>query len=158
MALGAKVQHYRKKAGLTLEQLSTLSGVDVGTISALENRDSAKSKFAVALASALGMTLEMLESDAEYDVASLIATKGAAKTASTASNVEATQGSRGDVPLISGVAASDWCEAGDPYPPGVAEEWLPCPARHSKGTFALRVRGDSMTAPHGNTRTYPEGC
>lgn len=72
-------------------------------------------------------------------------------------NVEPGPASRGDVPLISWVAASDWCEAGDPYPPGVAEEWLPCPARHSKGTFALRVRGDSMTAPHGNTRTYPEG-
>ena len=22
----------------------------------------------------------------------------------------------------------------------------------------MRVRGDSMTAPHGNNRTYPEGC
>lgn len=34
---------------------------------------------------------------------------------------------------------------------------MPCIAPHSKATFVLRVKGDSMTAPHGNTRTYPEG-
>lgn len=158
MALGSKVQHYRRKAGLTLEQLSGLSGVDVGTISALELRDSTRSKYALQLAAAFGMTVEMLQSDAEHDVVALMAGAGRPRSPSEASNVEPASGSRGDVPLISWVAASDWCEAGDPYPPGVAEEWLPCPARHSKGTFALRVRGDSMTAPHGNTRTYPEGC
>ncbi|WP_312305157.1 XRE family transcriptional regulator [Pulveribacter sp.] len=65
---------------------------------------------------------------------------------------------RGLVPLISWVRAGSWCEASDPLQPGDAEEWLPCPAAHSPGTFALRVRGDSMTAPHGNSRTYPEGC
>lgn len=65
---------------------------------------------------------------------------------------------RGKVPLISWIQAGAWCTATDPHPPGVAERWLDCPVNHSKGTFALRVRGDSMTAPHGNTRTYPEGC
>ena len=35
---------------------------------------------------------------------------------------------------------------------------MDCPVSHSSSTFALRVRGDSMTAPHGNSRTYPEGC
>jgi SOS-response transcriptional repressor LexA len=28
--------------------------------------------------------------------------------------------------------------------------------RHSESTFAVRVRGDSMTAAHG--KSYPEGC
>lgn len=65
---------------------------------------------------------------------------------------------RGLVPLISWVHAGEWCEAADPYQPGDADEWLPCPVAHSGATFALRVRGDSMTAPHGNSRTYPEGC
>ncbi len=65
---------------------------------------------------------------------------------------------RGKVPLISWVRAGEWCEAEDPFQPGDAERWMDCPVSHSSSTFALRVRGDSMTAPHGNSRTYPEGC
>jgi SOS-response transcriptional repressor LexA len=65
---------------------------------------------------------------------------------------------RGKVPLISWIRAGEWCEASDPFHPGDAERWLDCPVSHSKGTFALRVRGDSMTAPSGAVRTYPEGC
>jgi SOS-response transcriptional repressor LexA len=64
--------------------------------------------------------------------------------------------SRGDVPLISWVQAGAWNPAADPFQPGEAETWLPCPAIHSTSTFALRVRGDSMTAAHGNSKTYPE--
>ena len=65
---------------------------------------------------------------------------------------------RGKVPLVSWVRAGGWCEAADAIAPGDAERWLDCPVGHSRTSFALRVRGDSMTAPHGNTRTYPEGC
>ena len=65
---------------------------------------------------------------------------------------------RGQVPLISWVAAGSWNGANDPFQPGDAEKWLDCPAAHSARTYALRVRGDSMTAPHGNSRSYPEGC
>jgi len=65
---------------------------------------------------------------------------------------------RGKVPLISWVQAGEWCNAADPHPPGQADRWMDCPVSHSGSTFALRVRGDSMTAPHGNSRTYPEGC
>lgn len=65
---------------------------------------------------------------------------------------------RGKVPLISWVQAGDWCHAADPHLPGQADRWMDCPVTHSTSTFALRVRGDSMTAPHGNSRTYPEGC
>ena len=35
---------------------------------------------------------------------------------------------------------------------------MDCPVSHSASTFALRVRGDSMTAPHGSGKSYPEGC
>lgn len=65
---------------------------------------------------------------------------------------------RGKVPLISWIQAGEWCQAADPLLPGQAERWMDCPVSHSSSTFALRVRGDSMTAPHGNSRTYPEGC
>lgn len=60
------------------------------------------------------------------------------------------------VPLISWVRAGAWEAAADPYQPGDADEWLPCPAPHGPHTYALRVSGDSMTAPYG--RSYPHGC
>ncbi len=63
---------------------------------------------------------------------------------------------KGEVPLISWVQAGDWNDAEDPFQPGDAEKWMPCPVNHSESTYALRVRGDSMTAQHG--RSYPEGC
>lgn len=77
MALGARIRYYREKAKLTLEQLSERSGVDVGTISALENRDSSRSKFATAVAQGLGMSLEMLEDEnQDLDVVALMAAPG----------------------------------------------------------------------------------
>lgn len=69
------------------------------------------------------------------------------------SNVTAGPRIVGLVPLISWVQAGNWAEIdGENFEP---HEWLPCPVHHSPRTFALRVRGDSMTASHG--RSYPEG-
>lgn len=48
------------------------------------------------------------------------------------------------VPLISSVHAGNWCEAADNFYPGDAEEWIPCPTRHSRHAYALRVKGISM--------------
>jgi phage repressor protein C with HTH and peptisase S24 domain len=60
MGLGKRLRNFRTKAGLTLAELSALSDVDVGTISALEQRDSSRSQYFPALAMALGMNVEML--------------------------------------------------------------------------------------------------
>lgn len=106
---------------------------------------------ATAYATGLGVPLEEISPRLAADVAAAtLPSRG------LISNVTPGPAIRGLVPLISWVRAGSWCEASDPLQPGDAEEWLPCPANHSPGTFALRVRGDSMTAPHG--RTYPEGC
>jgi transcriptional regulator with XRE-family HTH domain len=61
MALGTNLRAARLAASLTLEELSDRSGVDIGTISALEMRDSLRSKYATALARALDLTVEQLE-------------------------------------------------------------------------------------------------
>lgn len=58
--MGKQIRRYRESAGLTLEQLSERSGVDVGTISALEQRDSKRSAYAGPLARAFGLTIEQL--------------------------------------------------------------------------------------------------
>lgn len=59
------------------------------------------------------------------------------------------------VPLISWVQAGKKNPVSDPHPPGYPEEWEETSVSVSKGTFALRVRGDSMVAPDGSG--FPEG-
>lgn len=63
---------------------------------------------------------------------------------------------KGRIPLISWVRAGEWSEAVDIYEPGYAERWLPHLKRNGDHTYALRVDGDSMTAPYG--KSYPDGC
>lgn len=60
MSLGAHIKAARKAAGLTLEALSELSGVKIGTLSALEVRDSVRSEYAPQIAHALEMTADDL--------------------------------------------------------------------------------------------------
>ncbi len=60
MAFGKQIETLRKMRGWTMEDLSSASGVDVGTINAIEKRDSVRSKYAVELAAAFGLTVEDL--------------------------------------------------------------------------------------------------
>lgn len=60
MSLGSRVRYYRVKRHWRLEDLAEKSGVDVGTISALETRQSQRSMFTAALATAFGLTIEQL--------------------------------------------------------------------------------------------------
>lgn len=61
------------------------------------------------------------------------------------------------VPLISWVRAGSWSDPNDEFQPGDAEDWLVCPRACTSSSYALRVRGDSMTAPLGSPRSYPDG-
>lgn len=67
MATGENIKKLRLLCGLTLEQLSELSGVEVGTISALEVRDSSRSKFFPNIAKAFGITSDELASEITSD-------------------------------------------------------------------------------------------
>lgn len=49
-----------------------------------------------------------------------------------------------EVPLISWVRAGSWSEAIDNFQPGDADGYYPCPEKHSRSTFALKVVGESM--------------
>lgn len=63
---------------------------------------------------------------------------------------------KGLVPLISWIQAGAWSTVEDPFASGDAEDWLPCPVRHGKRTYALRVRGESMKNPDGRP-SYDNG-
>jgi SOS-response transcriptional repressor LexA len=103
---------------------------------------------ATAYASGFGVPL--------HEISPRLANEVAAST-TTLANVEAGPVLRGQVPLISWVRAGEWCEASEPLARADVERWMDCPVSHSAGTYALRVRGDSMTAPSGAARSYPEG-
>jgi len=50
----------------------------------------------------------------------------------------------GSIPIISYVQAGEFCEAEDPFEPGMADEWLPFrPPGAGPRTYALRVDGES---------------
>lgn len=66
------------------------------------------------------------------------------KEEASSSNTAAGPSLRPAVPLISWVQAGNWTECHDPYPPGVADEWINPSTRVSACAFALSVRGDSM--------------
>jgi SOS-response transcriptional repressor LexA len=70
-------------------------------------------------------------------------------------NFEAGPDIRGRAPLISWVQAGSWSQIVDNFEPGDAEAWYPCPVPHGPHTYVLRVRGPSMTAPHGPS--FPDG-
>lgn len=60
MSLGSRVREWRNFYKWTLDDLSDRSGVEKGTISAMENRGSKRSEFAGALAKAFGITTDEL--------------------------------------------------------------------------------------------------
>lgn len=61
------------------------------------------------------------------------------------------------VPLISWVQAGNFAAVIDNLQPGDAEEWIPTTVPKRPHTYALRVRGDSMTNPNGDP-TFPNNC
>lgn len=60
------------------------------------------------------------------------------------------------VPVISWTTAGSWAEVSDPFEPGDADEWIPCPVKHGPNTYALKIRGESMRNPEGRP-TYDHG-
>ena len=136
MSVGATIRKIRKAKGLTILELSTQVGSDVGNISRLERGVQGYSQDMLErIAGALGVV-----------VADLF---------STEENVE-DLAMRGRVPLISWVAAGHWCNVNDPYAVGDAEDWLACPVKHGPKTYALRVKGDSMHNP-GSRPSFEDG-
>jgi len=57
--------------------------------------------------------------------------------------------------LLSWVQAAEWVEIRGNFPKGSAEKWIPY-IENAEHVIALRVEGESMTAPMG--KSYPSGC
>ncbi len=72
-------------------------------------------------------------------------------------NVESGPKIQARVPLISWVQGGHWAEIVGDFQPGDADEWRETTAKVGPHAFALRVKGNSMTNPHG-APSIPEGA
>jgi SOS-response transcriptional repressor LexA len=60
------------------------------------------------------------------------------------------------VPVISWTTAGCWADVVDPFQPGDADDWMPCPVKHGPQTYALKIKGESMKNPEGRP-SYNDG-
>ncbi len=139
--LGARVVWARKMRKVTQEELAADVGCTQSTIVGIESGTTERSRYLSAIARSLDVNINWLETgigeptlgNAEYGLVS--------------------QGCK--VPVISEVAA------GSAEVAFVLEEqaeyMVTTYKKVSKGTYALTVNGDSMTAPEGNKYSFPSG-
>lgn len=172
MALGKQIKRYREQAGWTLEKLEEISGVAVGTINALERRDSSRSEYGSTLAMAFGLSVEQLMNEKIVFPVAPDAIKArlsdqdddtvmfSRRPAPLVSDNVRSSASWGRVPLISEVQAGQWTDICDNFNPGEADEWVrPNASKPGRHAFALEVVGESMTSPFvgAGVLTFPEG-
>ena len=151
MALGENIKRLRKARGWDQKTLSAASGVQIGTISAIEVRNSRKSGYATAIAAALGVTVETLESREATDA--VLSTgegrmMGGEATPSLAieleGNPEYPSVRRVSVKAQAGITgyAVEHCE--DVAPIVFRSDWYKSHGYRPERLMALRVAGESM--------------
>ena len=166
---GTRLRAARKYAKLTQLAASKKTGIPQSTISTAERLGNGSSDTSV-YAQAYGVSAHWIttgEGRMELNALERIAYQThnlqsagniaiASDKTTNYGNVDATRAFTGEVPVISWVQAGAWQDIADTFQPEDAERHLPIFKGHSSKTYALKVRGDSMTAPYG--KSYPAGC
>jgi SOS-response transcriptional repressor LexA len=155
--IAERLKAAREIAGLTQEQVAAAAGISQGTVANIESGIRKAPRELMAIARSVNVHPEWLKSGRGPRELVDLPKASSRSNLDFFSNVSPGPALRGKVPLISWIQAGAWCQAEESILPREAERWFDCPVGHSTSTFTLRVRGDSMTAPHGNSRTYPEG-
>lgn len=106
-----------------------VTGINQGELSGLLNKKSFGEKKARSLETLAGMPFLYLDKDPVDNVEPLDL--------------------KGFVPLISWIAAGSWATVECRDIENTVESWIPCPEKHGKDTYALRVSGISMRNPMG---------
>jgi SOS-response transcriptional repressor LexA len=153
-----RLRESRLAKGLSQNELADKAGVSQSLITKIESGNAQESRKASKLASVLGVDTNWLVTgkQPDYIEGEVIRQENTNSDKTGNNNLAIYTGKQKMIPLISWVQAGAWCEAIDNYSVGDAEDWLPCPNNCSDNTYALKVRGDSMTAPHG--LSFIEGC
>ncbi|CAH6577197.1 TPA: helix-turn-helix domain-containing protein [Citrobacter freundii] len=139
MSISSRVKSKRTQLGLNQVELAERVGTTQQSIEQLENGKTKRPRFLPELAVALGTSVDwLLNGSAEVNV-----------------KYAGPNNPKGKYPLISAVSAGCWTEACEPYNLKDIEEWYDSDINMLGDGFWLRVEGDSMTSPVG--QSIPEG-
>lgn len=145
MKIGDRIKEAREKAGLSQSELARKMGIKASSVQEWERNETSPRRHRIKpLAEVLEVTPHWLEFGVPIRV---IGSEQAKKV----SNIASFTLSIKQVPLISWVTAGQWAEVSDNFHPGDGEELIPCPSKCGPRSFALRVKGDSMSSD------YPDG-
>lgn len=140
MHIGKRIQRLMKSQKVSTKEMAAHCGVTPSAVSAwFATGRISKEKLAMAADLLKVSTDDLISGDIENNTG----------------NVSAARAFTGEVPVISWVQAGAWHDVADTFQPDDAERFLPIFRGHSSQTYALRVQGESMTAPHG--KSYPQG-
>lgn len=139
MTIGKRVKSSRDALDITQAQLAEKVGTTQQSIEQLEGGKIKRPRYLPELALALGVSIDWL-------------LKGTtdANVSYVGPNIP-----KGKYPLISYVSAGSWSEACEPYNLTDIDEWYESDTNMFGDGFWLRVEGDSMTSPVG--QSIPEG-
>ena len=152
-SLGQNLEKLMKTKGFNQTSLALASGVTQATIWKILKGQTKNPRHLPFLAKALGVAVEdLLEEEPEHDSEASYRHVTGYRTSEGVGKAE--QKDRGmpsltiqikQIPLISWVAAGHWTEVSENFLPGDGEEIIPCPTKCGPDSFALRVKGDSMS-------------
>ncbi|NJJ56677.1 LexA family protein [Pseudomonas sp. B14(2022)] len=144
--LAERLKEARKHAKLTQAKLATVSGVEQPLISQLETGKNLQSAHLPKFAHICGVSAIWLSDDIGPMV--IDSKKEESNVSLAAQNPQSFR-----YPVISWVSAGSWAEVVEPYPVGISDRYE-FSEYNSKGpAFWLTVKGDSMTAPAGQSIT-----
>ena len=150
--IGERIRELRKAHGMTLQELGDVFGISRSSVAGWESGDSKPSQEKLTkLAETFGTSVDLLLTDSDQKPVLIAQLKHAPKGKVSESNVAIPTRETSKLPVISWVQAGHWAEIVDNFQPGDAEEWVQCPFKNSASAFVLRVVGESMFNPGGET-------
>jgi SOS-response transcriptional repressor LexA len=158
MTLGKRIREAREAAGLGKSELAKQVGVSPSAVTQWESDDTKtmEARNLLKAARAMGVDPDWLATGKGSREADDLARGARGLRVEEPSNVYAGPEIHGRVPLISWVQAGSFSAVVDNLHPGQAEEWVETTVPVRRHTYALRIRGDSMTNPGGDP-TFPDG-
>lgn len=165
--IGTRAKAARKFAKMTQKQAEAASGVKQSNISKIERGDTTRSMSVLALARVYRVDPNWLDTGdgpAPWDEDQVRLSRDSANEPHGAYRVlhvpphvpSFNPRTPNTVPLITWEDAAEWHDRTSSQQ-AQPERWIPCIAHHSLDTYALRIRGDSMTADHGLLKSYRSG-
>lgn len=143
--VGSRLIYARKLKNISQEQLCLAIGCSQATITKIESDKTIRSRYIGEIAKFLEIPIDWLQFGS-----------GTIEGA----GINFINSEKKDyidlVPIVSWVSAGNTSEA-MVQEPGAEYNTVKCKKKHSSNTYALKVIGNSMTAPVGNKYSFPEG-